>query len=771
MTHGKIHLDILQEEVQVFRDEHGVPHIFAGNESDLFKAVGYVTAQDRLWQMDLNRRIASGRLAEIFGEAAVENDKYVRYWGFHRLAQQIADSLSTPSRFALEAYSDGVNAFIADNSDRLPLEFSLLGYSPEPWKPEDTIAFSRFMAWKLSFSWYVDIVLHQLVQKVGERKAREVFPDYPKSGPVIVAESPSLFWNGVQGFAKNGLAMREFLNIYSAQLGSNSWVVSGKKSLSGKPLLANDPHLEITAPSVWYEMHLSGGDINSAGVVLPGTPAPMIGHNENIAWGLTNGMTDDVDFFLEKINPDNKNQYSNGREWVDFDVVEETILVKDANPVTFKISISRNGPIISDVHPYLEDQPEVITFRWTGHRFSDEFLTVLKLQKAQTWDDFTDAIRHFAVPAQNFVFASADGDIGYYLAGRVPIRRNSTGVSVHRGWLQTGQWYRDVPFEKMPHMVNPPENFIVTANNKIVDDRYPYYLTNLWEPPNRAARIRQMLTDRDSLTLDDFKNMQSDVVSLQAKEMLPTLLEHIRTELDTTSDMELRTLYDLVKTWDGSETPESVAAAIFNAFFLKLIENTFQDEMGEDLFQGYTRLSNVPSRVISSLFLKKSSSWFDNIETQQIETKHDIIVQSFADAGRMLAELAGDNISNWKWGELHTLTMSHPLGRRKPLDMVFNLGPYSRGGSKMTVNNGEYRLRAPFKAIIGASTRQLVDLSEPHHAYSVITSGQSGHPLSEHYKDQAPLWLEGKVHPMIMDRMEISQTAPQRLLLVPESNN
>lgn len=768
VTDGKLSLNILEKPVHVYRDSVGVPHIFAENRSDLFRAAGYVTAQDRLWQMDFNRRVAAGRLSEIFGASAVESDKFIRTWGFNRMAQKIANILSAESRHALEAYAEGVNAFINTHLDCLPLEFSLLNYEPEPWRIEDSLAFGRFMAWKLSFSWYIELVLDRLMKKLGPRKAREIFPGFPKEGPVIIPANTRPFWTQVHGFLNAGLQLRDFLGVHSAQLGSNSWVVAGAKSACGAPLLANDPHLELMTPSLWYEMHLSCADFDVAGVALPGNPVILIGHNENIAWGLTNGMVDDVDFYLEKVHPQNAKQYWNGQAWADFESVEEEILVRNGQSTKLEILFSRNGPIISKLHPLLREQQEVVSMRWTGHQPSDEVATLLKLQRARNWQDFTNALRDYQVPAQNFVFAAVDGDIGYYLGGRIPIRKNATGILPHRGWLDEGQWQSDVPFEKLPHILNPPENYIVTANNKIVSDRYPFYITNLWEPSSRAARIHQLLAERDSLTVEDFMSMQRDIVSVHAQKILPILLNTVRAELDSTSDNQLRRLYDLIKNWDCEEAPESIAASIFNAFFLKLLENTLKDEMGEELYENYVRLGNVPSRVIVALLEADKAHWFDNVHTQKLESKHDVIVKSLLDAGAMLSGMAGDNISNWKWGELHTLTMSHPLGKRKWLDAVFNLGPYARGGSKMTVNNGEYRFRAPFRAILGASTRQLIDFCDVNGARSVITSGQSGHRMSKHYKDQTPLWLEGRYHRMIMDRKEISQTAPEHLLLTPQ---
>lgn len=766
-TDGTIKLTDLDHPVQIYRDEYGVPHIFAENEIDLCRAAGYVTAQDRLWQMDLNRRVAAGRLSEIFGKAAIETDRFIRVWGFARVANEMVKAMSPESRRALEAYTAGVNEFIETHRDRLPIEFALLKYEPEKWRLEDSVAYMRLMAWRLSFSWYVDPVLAELVQKLGEAKAREVFPEFPKDGALIIPPTVTPFWTEMRTFLENGLALRDFMGMPAGQVGSNSWVVAGQKSECGKPLLANDPHLELTAPSIWYEMHLSCPDFDAIGVSLPGTPGILIGHNEDIAWGLTNGMLDDVDFYIERSNPDNPKQYWDGRNWLDFQILEEEIMVKDSTPVKFEIKVSRNGPIVSDIHPMFKDSAEVVALRWTGHQVSDELTALLKIQRAKNWDEFKDGIRDFRVPAQNFIFASASGDIGYYLAGAIPIRKNSTGLFPHNGWEEKGQWSEYVPFEKQPHVFNPPENFIATANNKIIDDRYPYYLTNLWEPSSRADRINQVLREKEKLSLADFRALQTDVTSSYAKRILPLILETVKSQLDSTANENLQLLFDILRDWDGEESAESIAAALFNAFNLKLIENTFRDEMGGRLYDNYIDLGNVPTRVIGVLLEKEDSQWFDDISTPETETRKDIILRSLLDAKQFLTNVAGEKISDWAWGRIHTLTMHHPVGRRRPLDVVFNLGPFPRGGSKMTVNNSEYSLQHPFAAALGASTRQLVDFCDLNNSLSVITSGQSGHPLNDHYRDQAHLWLEGKYHRSVMDRVETEQTAMAHLMLTP----
>ncbi|MCH9008979.1 penicillin acylase family protein, partial [candidate division KSB1 bacterium] len=357
--------------------------------------------------------------------------------------------------------------------------------------------------------------------------------------------------------------------------------------------------------------------------------------------------------------------------------------------------------------------------------------------------------------------------IGYYLGGSIPIRRNATGILPHRGWLSAGQWTGEVPFEERPHVFNPASGYIATANNKIVNDRYPYYISNLWEPSGRIARIHEMLSAPAVFSVDNFKRMQLDVESVVAKSLLPIILQHVEAKLDSNEKSELGTLYRLIKDWDGVETPDRIEPAIFHAFLIKFAENTLRDEMGDKLYQHYIRTNNVPFRVVTALLRKEHSVWFDDISTEKVESKTDIVVESLLDAGRLLRQMAGESIADWRWGEIHQLTMAHPLGVQKPLDFFLNIGPMQRGGSTMTINSAEYRFRAPFTSDVGPSTRQIVDLCDTAHAWSVITTGASGQRMSKHYKDQTPLWVAGDYHPMMMERAEVIKDASEHLVLSP----
>ncbi len=767
-TIGTLDLPDLRKPVEVYRDDWGVPHIFAENDPDLFRAAGFVAAQDRLWQMDFYRRAATGRLSEVFGEKTLEDDKFLRLWGFDRIARAISDTLSAQSRLALQAYAAGVNAFIESHKTDYPIEFSLLKYKPEKWRIEDSIAFTRLMAWKLSFSWYVEPVLSELVARLGPQRAREVFPDFPKQGPLVIPQQTRPFWSEVQHFLKAGELVHNLLGIHGGRIGSNAWAVSGRRTECGKPILANDPHLELMTPAIWYEMHLSSPSLDVAGVTLPGVPGVVIGHNQNIAWGLTNGMVDDVDFYVERINPQDSTQYWDGRNWLTFETVIEEIAVKDGQTVTLEIRSTRNGIVVSDMHPVWANGTDVISMKWVGQTPTDDLGAYLNLMQAADRTQFIDALRGFTVPAQNFVFATAEGDIGYQLAGRIPIRHRTTGLLPHQGWRLTGQWLSDVPFEHLPHLLNPEQGYIATANNKIVSDSYPYYLSDLWEPPGRAERIQQWFAGQDTFAVRDFQAMQQDIESSHARLLMTILTDALQPRVDSTANDSLRVFFNLIKDWsDGIESQDSIPVSIYHAFLYKVTENTLKDEMGDSLYQHYIKTSNVPLRVITSLLQKERSNWFDDVTTEHVETKDDILEKSLLDGVRMLRARAGDSIANWRWGEIHTLTMRHVLGVVEPLGVALNIGPFAMGGSTMTINNSEHRFSQPFDSVIGPSMRQIVDLCDPQHALAVMPTGQSGQRLSDHYKDQTSLWLQGEYRSRSLNKAEVQQSAPHKLLLVP----
>jgi penicillin amidase len=804
-TGGEKSLAIFSQPVTVQRDDDGVPHIFAQNESDLWRAAGYVAAQDRLWQMDFTRRAVCGTLSEIFGEAMLPQDKFLRTWGFHRLAKRLAEHLSPESRRVLEAYAEGVNAFIDENKSRLPLEFSLLQYKPEQWKIEDSIGFVRLLAFNLCYAWFFEPALGKLADQYGLPMAMEIFPAVLENTPSIVrldklgasTESatraelveararrvprayrvPRACRGALDDFIQLAFDTRAKLGMPPGVLGSNSWAVSGSRTVSGKPLLANDPHLGLELPAVWYEMHLvAGSELDVIGVTLPGVPGVVLGHNRNIAWGFTHGMVDDLDFYLEKINPANANEYSHNGVWQKMEIIEEYIPIKDRQPERFVIRATAHGPVVNDIHEIAPKDSFAVSFRWTGFEMTDEMRAVSRLNRAKTWEEFLQAMRHFKVPNQSVIYADIAGNIGYYSCGLVPIRRDGKGFLPYAGWENAGDWIGMIPFEQMPHVYNPPQNFVATANNLITGKNFPYYLSNAWEPASRIERITELLTQKERLDVEYFQQMQNDVVSMHARRTLPLLLKlldaavtpdsaNVSTPESSTEENDAR---QLLSTWDYNETADSVPAALFQVWSQEFLLATIKDEMGDTLFNAYAAWSSLAIRALEYLAQHPESPWFDNRSTPGVETAPQITLASYRKMLQTLREQQGDMMIDWQWGKIHQLTLAHPLGKHETLKQVFNTGPFPLGGSADTINKGEYRLTAPYAVMAGPSVRRIVDLANPELSFSIIPGGQSGQIFSPHHHDQVRLWLQGKYRQVSMRRETIAANDENTLVLQPK---
>ncbi len=770
-TTGTLEVEGLQSSVKIYRDDSGVPHIIAQNERDLFFAMGYVVSQDRLWQMDLNRRAATGSLSEIFGAETLEIDRFIKTIGISKIAHELAHNISAESKRILDAYASGINAFLARNKDRLPTEFNLLQYQPQAWQIEHSLAYQRLMAWSLEMAWHVDLVFGELIDKVGTKKTIEILPGYPTNAPTIV-ESQSFQFDQLQtrinNIAQNSL---DLLGLNGSGLGSNSWVVSGNRTHTGKPLLANDPHLSHQNPAIWYEIHLKAPGIDCYGVSSPGIPGIVIGHNKSIAWGLTNVMADGCDFFVERINPNNTDQYFYQGKWYDFSKITEEIAVKDQPSENLIIHFTHQGPIISNIHPALQNSVKAISLKWNGHQTSDEALACYKIMKAKNWDEFIDGLQHFSVPALNYIYADTAGNIGYYCTGSIPIRKSGNGLIPQPGWNKNFEWITSIPFKQLPHSYNPPEGVIITANNKVDDDKYPYFISTYWEPPYRAERIKELLAIKDKFDLNDFKTIQSDLFSKHAQYLMPIILE-VLPEFEKNTKLKTYFCHSL-ETWDFNLDAKAVAPTIFEVFLTRFYKNIFADEMGDSLFHNFLSLPNIPIRITDNLVTRENSDWFDNINTPGIkETLPEIILTSLDETFTYLKTNFGENVHDWDWGNIHSLTFEHVLGDQKPLDRLFNLGPFPLGGSCTSVNNSMYALNKDnFRTIVGPSMRMIVDLSDQNNSLMVIPTGQSGNPFSKHFKDQTSLWLNGEYRRTITDSTEICNSDFELLILKPVDTN
>jgi penicillin amidase len=782
---GQVKLSGLNSEVTVYRDSFAIPLISAGSDEDLVFALGYVHAQERLFQMDLARRAGEGKLSEVFGSRTIPFDKMFRTVGLYKVVADGFRKLNPVSQKILIAYSKGVNSFIAKAKGKYPVEFDLLGYDPYPWKPEHSMLIAKLMAWELNVSWWSDIAFSNIIQKVGTEKAKELLPDYPENAPLIIPKEISTFPRVSNNIIKVDKEFRKFMGNGGTHIGSNNWVINGNISKSQKPIIANDPHLGYSAPGKWFFAILRSNDWNAEGFTIPGLPAIVIGKNENIAWAMTNVMADDADFYNEKIDSSGK-KYIVNNQLKDMITIQDSFAVKDSLYYKFIIRKTFRGPIISDVHTFNILYPEsgltnsTISMRWTALEFSDEMFATISLNKAKDWNDFKAALRYFTVPGQNFIYADKLGNIGYVCAARLPLRNSSSPTLIYDGSTDASDWKGFVPYEEMPKFYNPSKNFIATANNKTVSN-FRYHISNVWEPPSRIERITELLKSKSTHSKEDFKNYQMDFYSPYAKEIVPYILNAFKDA--KVSDKNLLTALELLDNWNYEMSAWSQVPTIYLHFYHHLIKNIFEDDLGKDLLKEYVFLANIPYRIIPKYLKENSTNLFDNVNTLQVESRDDIIRQSLVDALTELEEKFGKEIYLWQWGKIHKVKFKHTFsGFSTIIDKFINIGPFEIGGDGTTVFNTEYSFHEiyererdlskphrsePYQNILGPSLRYVYDFGDPDYFYMILPTGQAGHFLNPHYKDMTEMWLKGKYVKIPLSEEKFINTSRHSLKLIP----
>jgi len=837
---GAIEVPGVAGPVDIVRDADDIPHVFAGSKLDALFGLGYVHAQDRLWQMEFQRRIGAGRLSEIFGDATLPEDRFLRTVGFGRSARAAWAHLSDDARLQVNAYVAGVNAFIASHhGSELPPEFSLLRFEPEPWSGADVLAWVKMMAWDLSANYSFELMRHDVEARVGAARMAELLPPYPAAGPSILdtaADLPRESDGGASlarpdrhetrraelgrsegttpsevpirpgenwsrafelGLGEPASAVRRFLLASRVEaLGSNNWVVDGTMTASGKPLLANDPHLATHIPSLWYLAHLSAGDFDVIGATLPGTPAVAIGRNRFIAWGETNVAADVEDLYRERLSPDGSSAEFRGVQ-EPLQVVKETIAVRGAAPVAVDVRITRHGPLVSDaINANAEaakgdDRPslrEPLAFRWTALDEEDGTIQAfLRLNEARNWTDFTAALRDFVVPAQNFVYADVAGHIGYYAPGRIPIRAHRDGAGGEGstadgsdlvstavgsrpadGWTGDAEWIGWIPFDELPHAFDPPSHFIVTANNRPAPASYPFVIALEYPNPYRAERIRALLRGRTGLTVEDFRAIQGDTFSGHAQELLPLLLAHVHPT--TPGD---RTAVDVLKHWNLDARPDSAAAAIFDAWFLRLAPTIVGDDLGASALQAYRGRFSYVTRFIESLLPQTgepsaaAAAWCDDSATPERETCDDEVTRALGEGVASLAGQLSPDEAKWRWDAVHHAVFPHQGLDSVPVLHRLLSRATPAGGDWSTVNVGPVDVDHPYDQISIPGYRQIIDLSPANDSLFIDAVGQSGHFLSPRYDDALAEWRQVEYRKMRMRRADIEEGAVGHLHLTP----
>lgn len=782
---GRQPLPGLGAQAEVRRDRWGIPHIYAASNDDLFAALGYTHAQDRLWQMELNRRTGHGQLAEIFGPVALSSDRFVRTLGFGRIARREVELLDDETRAIITAYVRGVNACLEASRGRLPLEFRILGFQPRPWELADILVWPKIMALTLSGNWTSELFNSKIIAAVGAERAAAIAPRYPGAAVVSVAPEVELPPHLGEGALRLAADAAPFTGEGGGPQGSNGWAVAGSRTASGRPLLAEDPHLGLTMPGLWYLVHLEGGDFKVAGVSLPGTCGVIIGHNERIAWGQTNTMTDNQDLYLERFHPEDPDSYEWRGAWREVETVREEIVVKGQKEVVLvDVRLTHHGPIIDEIagpegSPFRRSAPatphQALALRWTALDPSPALArAVLRINRARDWGEFRAALEDWDVPPQNFVYADVDGHIGYVVGGKLPVRAHGDGQTPVPGWDGEHEWQGFIPADALPASFDPPGGIVVTANNRIVDANHPYHdaIQGEWANPYRAERILALLQASERHDTRSFARIQNDLHSLPGLQ-----LARLVARLESTEPLE-QAARDCLAAWDGELSAASVAGTIYDAVRYHLLREVYA-ELGELIgAQGglgvfgalpsniylERALPTVLARAEAAGDLAQPDPWLGGERTWGA-----VLATALRHAVAELRARLGPDPARWSYGRVHSLILRHPLGSVPALAPIFNRGPWPTGGDVDTVNQNYVPRQTAAGPVYNApSYRQILDPGDWDAARVVIPAGQSGHPVSRHYSDMAATWRAGGYCPLLWSREAVERHTSSVLTLEPQ---
>jgi penicillin amidase len=760
--------------VEILRDRYGVPHIFAASDDDAYLALGYCHGQDRLFQMDLLRHIGQGRVSELFGETTLKTDRLFRTLDLHGVGRRMLALARPEARRALEAYARGVNLAAREASQSaLPIEFAILGHGFEAARPDDFLGILGYMAWGLEMSWVFDPLVERLVARVGPERAAELLPwnfgGEPAVHPAAHGPSAAQTAHASPGHAAAELALFE-LSPFETQLlasapplrASNNWVLGAAKTTTGRPILANDPHLGHGLPPVWYEAHLASPTLDVAGVTIPGLPLVAIGRNRDIAWGMTNVMLDGGDFFLEKVE-DGK-VLSRG-EWVALEERVEEIRVRGGATERLVVRSTPRGPLVGQL---LERETRALAYRWNFMAAIDanEIDGFYLLNRARDWTAFRDALSRFGAIAQNVAYADRAGHIGLQTSGRIPRYRapRPDGTRFRNGWDAAEEWDGFIPFEQNPSSIDPPQGWLASANNPTVAQS-SYYISDQWEPVDRIKRIHELIRSKPALSVEDVARMQSDTLLTPARELVPIVLDAF--DDAPPRDGHVAAALDVLRAWDFDMRSDVSAPVLFACFQRRLYEAIFTDELGSELAKAWRSKANLWAIMVGTVVERRLDHWFDRADSPEREDRAAVFRAAFELAVRDAARRFGDDPRSARWGALHTLTFRHALGRgSRLLAAYFDRGPFAVPGHAGTVN----KMEAPFdghEVTIGPSTRQITDLGDLDASLAVLPGGQSGMPASPHYDDQMRLWLRGEHHTLPLSREAVERITTRRLVLEP----
>ena len=797
---GELQVTGLDGPVDIYRDAMGIPHIYASTTHDLYFAQGYVHAQDRFWQMDFWRHQGSGTLSEMLGDSTLDADKFIRTLGWRRIAEQEYAQLDDTYRSILMAYAEGVNAYLDDHKNTaLSLEYAFLpivnpDYEPEPWEPVHTLTWAKAMAWDLGRSKLdSEIDYAMLLKDITQEQIDFIFPEYPDDHPYIVPH-PHLTGGSANRLPTNGQSKNLYAAIFPAvqqarqradllgtgdfsSIGSNNWVISGDLTATGMPLLANDMHLGAQMPSIWYlnGLHCAPVSddcpIDAVGFSFAGVMAIIVGHTEHHAWGYTNVGPDVTDLYIEKINPENPNQYEFQGEWVDMELVTETIKVAGGDPVELTVRLTHHGPIITESYGLEEfhndaglDLPEnyALSLRWTALEPTCMMCSILDFSYVQSWNAFRSAAARFSVPAQNIVYADIDGNIGYQTPGNIPIRAEGhSGMYPVPGWTGEYEWQGYIAHEDLPFAFNPPEGYIVTANNPVAPPEYPYTIAQHFDYGFRAQRIVEMIEGAPGpIDADYIKQIHGDNKDLLAMEILPILLEL------PVNEKIAQYHRHLFSGWDYQMDIDSAPALLYAAFWKHLLSAIAHDELPDYYWPiGNSRWMEITRRLLKA----PQNIWWDDVNTPEVETRDDILIRAFEDAVNEIVDISGKNPDDWAWGDVHSVTFENQVMSSFPfIRNAFNRGPFPLSGGGSIVNANTWNASEDnYNVSWLVSERVIYDLSDWQNSEWINTTGQSGHAYHPHYIDMTDPWRLVEYVPQHWERDAIEADAEGHLRLVP----
>jgi penicillin amidase len=749
-TDGRVVLAGPRAEIRIERDADGVPRIIAQNDEDLSFGLGFVHAQERLFQMELQRRYGAGRLSEIFGPQAVAVDRQMRVLGLYRAAEAEIPFLSTEMNHALDAYAAGVNAFLTSRRGALPPEFLLLGFAPEPWRPADSLVWGKLMAVQLGGNYRGELLRARMARTIPAADLEFLYPDYPRGAPTTLAEMAPIY---------RQMALDELYEALPALVGpiyaSNNWVVDGVHSASGKPILANDPHLAFGSPGFWYLARLETPQHQITGATAAGVPLVVIGHNERIAWGFTTTTADVEDLFVEQVDPADPGRYLTPQGSAPFQSRHETVVVKGAAPVEITIRETRHGPVLSDaLPPGAADRGFVLalaaTFTVPGDRSAE---ALWEVNRAADWPSFRAALRQFVGPVQNIVYADVDGTIGFIAPGQVPIRRRGQGWLPAPGWTGSHDWTGFIPFDALPTAINPPSGHFVTANNKIVPDNYPYFLSRDWDLPNRAERIEALLAATPQ-TAASSAAIQADTFSLMAERLVPLMTGTV------TQNPATREMVERLRNWDFRMDMDKVEPLLFTAWLREFSRSILFGRFGDAVSDYW----DLRPRVMEAV-LTERPDWCDDPKRPGEESCGSRLAEALEATLARLGRDYGSDMAQWQWRRAHVAVFANSVFSRIPMLRDWLRIAIPTPGAYDTLNRGPSTIRddtTPFEQRFGPGLRMIADLASPEDARMITAPGQSGDPLSAHYADLLQRWRD-------FDRLVPGRAAAvSTLVLVPE---